>query len=122
MVVAAVTGHRVLAETGRLEAGLTEVFLQVEGSFPGKWTVVSALAGGADRLVARFLLAHGARLVAVLPLPRDLYQADFAGPGSRNEFSDLLRHAAEVVQITPSRAVRRLTRPPAWRRWIAVTC
>src|SRR5262249_24623274 len=39
--------------------------------------VLSSLAEGADRLVARVALAHGARLVAPLPMPVEEYRRDF---------------------------------------------
>lgn len=102
MVAIGVTGHRILAEPGRLQAGLEEVLRRLEEAFPGEWTVVSALAEGADRLVAHRLLAReGTRLVAVLPLARGDYETDFETQGSREEFRGLLARAAEVVQVPP---------------------
>jgi len=98
MVVVGVVGHRVLAEPGRIEAGLGLVVCRLEAAFPGEWTVVCALAEGADRLVARRLLARGgSRLVAVLPLRGDDYEGDFTGAASRRESRDLLGRAAEVA-------------------------
>lgn len=97
-----VTGHRVLTDTDRLRSGLDEVAHRLEHEFPGGWTVVSALAEGADRLVAHRLLAReGTRLVAVLPLERDDYAADFATEASRQDFADLLSRADEVVRVPP---------------------
>lgn len=101
-----VTGHRFLADVDRLLAGLDEVIQRLEEVLPSPWTVISALAEGADRLVARHLLSHGAnRLVAVLPLPQHDYETDFTGAESRAEFAQLLARADEVVEIPaqPSR-------------------
>jgi len=61
--------------------------------------VVSALAEGADRIVARLARdVLGARLVAALPMPKDAYEKDFAKAVSRREFRDLLTSADEVIE------------------------
>lgn len=103
MVVAiGITGHRVLAEPGKVNAGLGQVVRRLEEAFPGQWTVISALAEGADRLTARRLMCReGTRLVAVLPLARDEYQAGFRNDSSRSEFASLLARADQVIQIPP---------------------
>src|SRR5882757_11470213 len=67
--------------------------------------ILSALAEGADRLVARVELAPGVRLVAPLPLPLDEYRRDFVPglkPGNMAEFDDLLAQAvaAPVMPFT----------------------
>jgi len=100
VVVVGVTGHRVLAEVDRLKDGLEQVVRRVQAAFPGDWTVASALAEGADRMVVRRLLARdGTRLLAVLPLPRHGYETGFADAVSTDEFGDLLRRADEVVEV-----------------------
>ena len=100
MMAVGVSGHRVLAERGLIEAGLGRVIGRMAAAFPGEWTVVCSLAEGADRLVTWRLLARGgSRLVAVLPLRRMDYEGDFAGAASRREFRDLLGRAAAVVQV-----------------------
>lgn len=103
MVAIGVSGHRILAEVEKLEAGLEEVVRRLEATFGGeRWTVVSALAEGADRLVARRLLAReDTRLVVILPLPRQDYEIDFETEASRKEFADLLSLAEEVVEVPP---------------------
>jgi hypothetical protein len=80
---------------------------RIEAAFPGRaWVVVSCLAEGADRLVAEAVLRRaGARLVAVLPMPRGELVADFATVESRAEFEGLLGRAAEVVEL-PARGTR----------------
>jgi hypothetical protein len=68
--------------------------------------VVSALAEGADRLVAQECLCRdGATLAAVLPLPVDEYSKDFITDASRREFADLLAAATSVqfAEAMPTR-------------------
>ncbi|WP_445144553.1 hypothetical protein [Dyella sp. Tek66A03] len=60
--------------------------------------VLSALAEGGDQLVAHEALACGARLIAPLPLPRELYVQDFVDPAVHISF-DALCDQAEVVQL-----------------------
>ncbi len=60
--------------------------------------VLSALAEGGDQLVAQAALASGTRLIAPLPLPRELYVQDFIDPKVQLNF-DALCDQAEVVQL-----------------------
>lgn len=102
MVAIGITGHRYLAELDKLRSGLDEVARRLESTFPEQWTIVSALAEGADRLTAQRLLARqGSGLVAVLPLPREDYATDFVTSASRAEFETLLARADEVAELPP---------------------
>lgn len=102
MTAIGVTGHRVLADLDRLHAGMREVVAWLEQTHPDSWTVVSSLAEGADRLVARALLGRpGTTLVAVLPLPVADYEADFGTAQSVAELHELLDQASEVVVVPP---------------------
>jgi hypothetical protein len=102
MVTIGVTGHQTLAEVEKLEAGLDEVAHRLEVAFPEEWRVMSALAEGADRLVANRLMARkGTRLLAVLPMSRQEYETDFETGASKKEFGDLLDDADEVMEIPP---------------------
>ena len=83
-LVIGVTGHRDLRDqdVAKIEqqvaaviAGLRRDYLGDDGETP--IIVLSALAEGADRLVARVAIAHGARLIAPLPMPLDEYRRDF---------------------------------------------
>jgi hypothetical protein len=96
-----VTGHRVLVEVTRVLEGVDAALDRIEAAFPGRPpVVVSCLAEGADRLVAEAVLRWpGARLVAVLPMPRGELVADFATAESLAEFEGLLGRAAEVVEL-----------------------
>ena len=120
-LVIGVTGHRDLrdedvpkleAEVARIIAGLRLDYLKDDGETP--IIILSALAEGADRLVARVALAQGARLIAPMPMPPAEYRRDFEPglqPGNAVEFDALLAQAiaAPVIPFTPgnsSEAVR----------------
>jgi hypothetical protein len=107
-----VSGHRHIRGDARLEARVEEALgsirrlAPVSAATPVTFTVVSALAEGADRLVARAVLeAAGADLEAPLPLPRDDYTRDFESDASKREFADLLAKAREVTEL-PTRGTR----------------
>ena len=104
MAAIGVTGHRCLADLKSLRAGVEKALNRIERIFPAEpFTVVSALAEGADRLVARRILARpNARLVVPLPLPQSDYMTDFASAASREEFVDLLARADEVILMPPA--------------------
>lgn len=95
-----VGGHRVLAEIGRVAAGVDDALDGLATAFPGRpLSVVSALAEGSDRVVVqRAFLRQGCTLVAILPLPRDDYERDFPSAASKEEFRRLLAKAVEVVE------------------------
>jgi hypothetical protein len=113
-LVIGVTGHRDLreADVPRLEteiaaviAGLRRDYLKNDKETP--IVVLSALAEGADRLVARVALAKGARLIAPLPMPLDEYKRDFQPglrPGNMAEFDALFAQAiaAPVMPLQAS--------------------
>jgi hypothetical protein len=67
--------------------------------------VVSSLAEGADRVLARAILARqAARLEVVLPMDRDDYSSDFHLPGSRDDFDDLMhKGTVDIVGSAKSR-------------------
>jgi hypothetical protein len=102
-----VTGHRVLAEPEKVEAGIEAALRRIADAHPGRsLTIVSALAEGADRLAVEPAMTRGGtRLVAVLPLPRYDYMADFETVDSKAEFFRLLDRADEVEEL-PERASR----------------
>lgn len=65
-------------------------------------TLVSGLAEGADRLVATRALEDGWTLRALLPLPVESYEADFADDASLEAFRTLLSRAEEVEVVPAS--------------------
>ena len=102
-LVIGVTGHRDLRDQDipRLEREVAGVLASLRRDFLGEddetpVIVLSALAEGADRLVARVALAQGARLIAPLPMPLDEYRRDFEPglkPGNLAEFDALFAQA-----------------------------
>lgn len=96
--VVGVTGHRPAALEGvdldLLERRIDTVLGVL--SDLGHDHLLSGLAEGTDRLVARLALAAGWTLDAVLPFERDRYEADFAGRESRAEFAAFLDRSARV--------------------------
>jgi hypothetical protein len=93
-LVVGVTGHRDIAEDDlNVRAAVREVLVRL-GAPERTVTVLSCLAEGADRLVARVAVEElGAHLVAPLPLEPEEYENDFATDESRQEFRRLLRLA-----------------------------
>ena len=66
---------------------------------------VSALAEGADRVVAEQALAvPRATLEVIMPLERDDYATDFTEPESRRHFAGLLDRARAVREIKGSKS------------------
>lgn len=114
-----VTGHRNLsphdaqlrkAVRDAIKLALSSIECPEDGPphTPLRLTVVSALAEGADRIVAHEVLKpaggkrEGSKLVCVLPVAaRDLalYRNDFTSEGSKREFEELRKHA--WLQLEP---------------------
>ena len=107
MIRIGVTGHRVLTEREKIEAGVEEALDHIEQTFPDQpMTVISALAEGADRIVARGVLARlNSRLIVPLPFPTSDYLTDFKTEESRNEFLALLQRA-DSVEAMPATSTR----------------
>lgn len=96
-----VTGHRFLAEIDKVDAGIDEALRGIATAFPQRpLLVVSSLAEGADRVVARRILDRcpDARLLVPLPIPKREYLEDFPSAASREEFESLLARATCVVE------------------------
>jgi len=109
-----VTGHRTLPDLGLLNAclesflasGYLNAFtheasnkLTTAAATPIAFSVISPLAEGADRLVARSVLAKDGLLEVVLPMPREEYENDFDTAESRSEFTNLLAHSHRMVEL-----------------------
>jgi hypothetical protein len=102
-LVIGVTGHRDLRDQDivRLEQEVAAIIVRLRRDFLADdeetpIIVLSALAEGADRLVARVALAQGARLIAPLPMPLDEYRRDFEPglkAGNLAEFDQLFAQA-----------------------------
>lgn len=99
-LVVGVTGHRDIPERDPgVRAAVREVLVRL-GAPSQPITLISCLAEGADRLVARVAVEElGARLVAPLPLEPEDYERDFATQESREEFRRLLRVAERCFVV-----------------------
>jgi hypothetical protein len=100
-LVIGVTSHRNIPadEIEPIRQRVRDFLAQLQREFPAlPLVVVSALAEGGDQLVAQEALAVGARLVAPLPLPPDMYVEDFSTAAVRASFH-LLCSRAEIVLL-----------------------
>jgi hypothetical protein len=99
-LVIGVTSHRNIhaSEIEGIRLRIRDFFAQLQHDFPDlPLVVLSSLAEGGDQLAAEEALAAGARLIAPLPLPRDLYLNDFDGD-ARAGFLGLYQRA-EVLPL-----------------------
>lgn len=105
MTTIGVSGHRFLADIDRITAGVDRALFCISSSFDGPYTVVSALAEGADRLVVRRALACWPEmvLIALLPLEQEQYVETFRTLASRRVFKALVARADEVITAPESR-------------------
>jgi len=100
-LVIGVTGHRDLraGDIASLESVVRQVIEEFKTNLPHTPLVLlSALAEGADRLVARIALELGVRLIVPLPMRKDIYEKDFA-LDSRGEFANLLGQAEHSFEL-----------------------
>lgn len=107
-----VTGHRDLVDDPSVRKRITMVLDRLQELAPSSpstpilFGLVSPLAEGADRLVARAVLGRpNTALEAALPLPRDEYMNDFATPASRREFCELMEQAS-LITVLPATVTR----------------
>jgi len=102
-----VTGHRSIDDPEGVVAAVRDALARVRERFAGteatRLEAVSPLAEGADRIVARAVLADtGATLTVPLPIPPDDHAADFATPASKTDFDELLARATRVEVLPPA--------------------
>jgi hypothetical protein len=113
-----VTGHRAVRLTPALIARIPPVIDAVlvglrdgvermraadAGTAPSELWMHTALATGADQLVAASAHRLGYRVRAVLPFPIASYREDFAAGGERNEFERALEEADAVLTLPSGR-------------------
>jgi len=106
-LIIGVTGHCDLRDDdlGWLRKKVREVFEELQAKVPStNFLVLSALAEGADRLVARVALELGARLIAPLPMPVAEYEKDFKTQESLDQFRSLRARAEYSFVTNPSSA------------------
>jgi hypothetical protein len=101
--VIGVTGHRDLrsSDLAVYRAQIIEFFDLLRTRYPATpLRVVSAMAAGADRLVAQIALDRGYELIVPLPLSADDYERDF--PDSVQEFRSMLQRVPpEQIFVWP---------------------
>lgn len=88
-LIIGVTGHRDLVESDLdgLREAVRGIFCEIRREFPQTpLLLLSALAEGADRLVAEVAQEAGIAIVAPLPMRRALYESDFTAE-SHDEFT-----------------------------------
>lgn len=98
-LIVGVTAHRDLVpdEVPALKAAVDAFLHRMQGLHPDlPVAVMSGLAEGGDRLVARRALALGLPLVAPLPLPLEEYRRDCTSPASVLELDTLLASAQAI--------------------------
>lgn len=99
--VIGVTGHRDLRDEDilPLKKAVAKIFGEFVRRMPSTPLVVlSALAEGADRLVAEVALANNVRLIVPLPMGQSEYEKDFDA-SSLTEFRNLLARADERFEL-----------------------
>ena len=105
----AVTGHRPNklrpAALPRIRSQCGDVFRLLIVNTPNLG-LLSALAEGADRIVADIALAQGCRLQCILPFAAAEYERDFDSPDSVAEFRKLLAHACGRRELHGDPAIR----------------
>jgi hypothetical protein len=98
-----VTGHRDLVESEKpaLEVRVRALFDSLSASYPDlDLQLLTALAEGADRLVAEIAIELEIPLVAVLPMNQLDYEEDFESSQSLAEFRSMLAKAQQVITLS----------------------
>lgn len=97
-----VTGHLDLIQEDipNLEEKVKAIINHVKATCPhSPIKILSPLADGADRLVAKVGLQMGLSLICPLPLPKSEYMRDFKTDESKKEFEALLGQAETVIEL-----------------------
>jgi hypothetical protein len=101
-LIISVTGHRdLVAEEEPEIRKRVRIFLEdLRDEYPDRGvSVMSALAEGADQLVAEEAVQLGIPLIVPLPMAKNLYVKDFDTVNAREKFDFLLSRAAETYEL-----------------------
>ena len=101
-LVVAVTGHRDLvpSETPAIRDRVQELFVQLRQEYPDRrLQAMSALAEGADQLVADVAVEMGVELVVVLPMTRSVYRDGFPSEESKSRLDELCERATDFYEL-----------------------
>lgn len=97
-----VTGHRdlIIEDIPNLEEKVKAIINHVKATCPhSPIKILSPLADGADRLVAKVGLQMGLSLICPLPMPKAEYMRDFKTDESKKEFGELIGQAETVIEL-----------------------
>jgi hypothetical protein len=100
-IIIGVTGHRDLRDEDLplIEGELQKQLKHIMSRYPStSFILLTGMADGADRVAARLALKEGIRLIAVLPMAKDLYEIDFKGE-SLDEFRELLGKCEHYFEL-----------------------
>ncbi|MFO1506902.1 MAG: hypothetical protein U1F23_07455 [Lysobacterales bacterium] len=114
-LVVGVTSHRNVPanEVEAIRQRVRDLLSHLQREFPhSPLAVLSPLAEGGDQWVAEEGLKLGARLIAPLPLPKDVYAQDFVDAGTRATFDALCAQAHVIpLPLLPGHAPEDIAKP-----------
>ncbi|MDP4219891.1 MAG: hypothetical protein Q8896_05590 [Bacteroidota bacterium] len=90
------TGHRAFRDedSETISARLREIFTSLLVAYPSTpLLLMTSIAEGADRIVVRVAIEMGIDFIVPLPMPPEIYETDFEGAHSKEEFRDILKKA-----------------------------
>lgn len=101
-VIVAVSGHRDLieAELPAIRTKVSAAVQEIENLSPqSPHILLSALAEGADQLVAEVALERGWQVVAVVPMPLEDFIHDFETDAARKQFQYMLIRCTAIQEL-----------------------
>lgn len=101
-LVFGVAGHRDLHPEAlpNIEEEVHRLFKEMRQQYPHTpLALISPLADGADRIVAKIAKEEGAALIVPLPWPEGVFDEEMHRTGSREGFDDLLAEADQVIHL-----------------------
>ena len=100
----AVTGHRFIPSDVRLRDSVHRVLAKIlEGQMPHPVVLLSALAEGADQLVAEMAMDFSEiELHVPLPKPEERYLDDFTNDSGKQAYRELRLRAREMIPLSHS--------------------
>ncbi len=105
-MIVGVTGHRDLKESElpAIRDRVRSLLLELKDRYPHRrLRLLSPLAEGADRLVAKVAVELGVELSVVMPMPATIYYTEFSSEESVTEFEALYDQAFDVFELPIAR-------------------